>query len=123
MHSDDAPSWIREAPGRRRWERDGGGENRGCRAHPSIVDVASRKLTATIALAAGAEPGRVDVGTGGAFQVPPLVGVSWRAPFLHDGCAATLADRFGSCATSAHGKTQALGTGDVADLVAYLESL
>ena len=25
----------------------------------------------------------VDVGTGGAFQVPPLVGVSLRAPYLH----------------------------------------
>src|SRR5262249_10149621 len=29
----------------------------------------------------------VDVGTGGAFQVPSLVGVSHRAPFLHTGCA------------------------------------
>lgn len=32
----------------------------------------------------------LDVGTGGAFQVPSLVGVSWRAPFLHDGSAPTL---------------------------------
>lgn len=65
----------------------------------------------------------VDVGTGGAFQVPPLVGLGWRAPFLHDGCAATLADRFGSCATSQHGSTGSLSAGEIADLTAYLETL
>jgi hypothetical protein len=32
----------------------------------------------------------LDVGTGDKFQVPPLLGVAWRAPYLHDGCAATL---------------------------------
>ncbi len=32
----------------------------------------------------------VDVGTGGAFQVPSLVGVSWRAPYTHDGSAPTV---------------------------------
>ena len=37
----------------------------------------------------------VDVGTGGAFQVPSLVGIGSRGPFMHDGCAKTLADRFG----------------------------
>jgi hypothetical protein len=63
------------------------------------------------------------VGTGGAFQVPPLVGLGWRAPFLHDGCAGTLADRFGSCATSGHGNTSSLSSGDLSDLVAYLETL
>jgi mono/diheme cytochrome c family protein len=64
----------------------------------------------------------VDVGTGGAFQVPPLVGVGWRTPLLHDGCAATMADRFGKCSTPGHGGTS-LSAGDVADLGAYLESL
>jgi len=29
----------------------------------------------------------VDVQTGGTFQVPSLIGVSWRAPHLHDGSA------------------------------------
>ena len=29
----------------------------------------------------------VDAQTGGSFQVPSLVGVAWRAPFLHDGSA------------------------------------
>jgi hypothetical protein len=38
----------------------------------------------------------LDLGTGGSFQVPPLVGVGWRTPLLYDGCAATIADRFGS---------------------------
>jgi cytochrome c553 len=65
----------------------------------------------------------MDVGTGGSFQVPPLVGVGWRTPLMHDGCAATLADRFGACATPTHGSTGALTSGDVADLVSYLETL
>lgn len=45
----------------------------------------------------------VDVGTGGSFQVPSLVGVAARAPFMHNGCAATLEDRFGPCGGSRHG--------------------
>jgi cytochrome c len=65
----------------------------------------------------------VDVGTGGAFQVPPLVGVGWRTPLMHDGCARTLADRFDACATAQHGNTASLSQDDVADLVAYLETL
>jgi mono/diheme cytochrome c family protein len=65
----------------------------------------------------------VDVGTGRAFQVPPLVGVGLRAPYLHDGCAATLTDRFGSCGGSRHGNTRTLSSSQIADLVAYLESL
>jgi cytochrome c553 len=65
----------------------------------------------------------VDVGTGGSFQVPPLVGLGWRAPFLHDGCAATLADRFGSCATPGHGNIASLTAGNLSDLEAYLETL
>ncbi len=66
----------------------------------------------------------VDVGTGGMFQVPPLVGVGWRTPLLHTGCAATLADRFGgTCATAGHGNVSQLSPQDVANLVAYLETL
>jgi mono/diheme cytochrome c family protein len=65
----------------------------------------------------------VDVGTGGAFQVPSLVGVSARTPLLHSGCAATLEDRFGVCATSRHGKTSGLAPSEIADLVAYLKTL
>ena len=66
----------------------------------------------------------VDVGTGGVFQVPSLVGVAHRAPFLHTGCAATLADRFGSCGGGDnHGATSGLGAADIADLVAFLSTL
>jgi hypothetical protein len=66
-----------------------------------------------------------NVGTGAAFQVPSLVGVSARAPFLHNGCAATLADRFNpACGGGAqHGVTAGLSSGDVGDLVAYLSTL
>jgi hypothetical protein len=65
----------------------------------------------------------VDVGTGGKFQVPPLVGVGWRTPLLHDGCAKTIGDRFGACATPKHGSIAALSAMDITDLTAYLETL
>lgn len=65
----------------------------------------------------------VDVGTGGPFQVPPLVGVGWRTPLMHDGCAATIADRFGACATAQHGNITSLSQSDTANLTAYLETL
>jgi cytochrome c553 len=65
----------------------------------------------------------VDVGTGGAFQTPSLRGVRWRAPFLHGGCAPTLADRFGTCGGDRHGAASSLSAAQIADLVAYLETL
>ena len=66
----------------------------------------------------------VDVGTGGRFQVPSLIGVGSRAPYMHNGCAATLADRFGPCGGGdQHGVTSTLSPADVSDLVAYLKTL
>jgi hypothetical protein len=66
----------------------------------------------------------VDVGTGGMFKVPSLLGVGARPPFMHDGCAPTLADRFGACGGGdQHGHTSQLTAAQVADLVAYLDSL
>jgi mono/diheme cytochrome c family protein len=67
----------------------------------------------------------VDVGTGGKFQVPSLHGVALHAPFMHDGCAQTLTDRFdGPCGGGdKHGKTSQLSEAQIADLVAYLETL
>jgi hypothetical protein len=65
----------------------------------------------------------MDVGTGGAFQVPPLVGVGWRKPYFHDGCATSLGDRFAACSTPAHGSIGSLTAGDISDLGAYLETL
>jgi hypothetical protein len=64
-----------------------------------------------------------DVGSGGAFQVPPLVGVGWRTPLLHDGCARTIADRFGHCESPTHGKTESLTSDQLSDLGMYLEGL
>jgi cytochrome c peroxidase len=65
----------------------------------------------------------VDIGTGGQFQTPSLRGVRWRAPFLHSGCAPTLADRFGACGGDRHGAVSSLSAAQIADLVAYLETL
>ena len=68
----------------------------------------------------------VDVGTGTAFQVPSLRGISARAPFMHNGCAATLADRFASLSCGGgdkHGVTSALTAAQIDDLVAYTSSL
>lgn len=66
----------------------------------------------------------VDVGTGGAFQVPSLRGVGSRAPYLHDGCAATLEERFGNCGGGdQHGATSQLSAEELDALIAYLKSL
>ena len=68
----------------------------------------------------------VDVGTGGAFQVPSLLAVSLRAPLMHDGCAKTVRDRLvdPTCGGGAkHGDVSRLPPSQVDALVAYLESL
>jgi mono/diheme cytochrome c family protein len=68
----------------------------------------------------------VDVGTGQALQVPSLRGVSWRAPFMHNGCASTLGDRFAVSTCGGgdkHGATSTLTSGQISDLTAYLQSL
>jgi cytochrome c peroxidase len=69
-----------------------------------------------------------DVGTGGSFQTPTLIGVAARAPFMHDGCAAALQDRFDPAQSACnggqkHGQWDQLSTTDVADLISYLETL
>ncbi len=66
----------------------------------------------------------VDVGTGGKFQVPSLIGVAYHQPYLHTGCAQTLRQRFDpACGGSAHGNTAGLSEDQIGDLVAYLQSL
>jgi DNA-binding beta-propeller fold protein YncE len=58
------------------------------------------------------------------LQVPSLVAIGYRAPFMHTGCAATLAARFDpACGGDAHGNTSNLDQAQIGDLVAYLESL
>ncbi|HEX5061506.1 MAG TPA: hypothetical protein VFV99_19195 [Kofleriaceae bacterium] len=64
------------------------------------------------------------VGTGMTVKVPSLIGVGGRAPYMHDGCAATLRDRFGTCGGgAAHGNTGDLSEAQLGDLIAYLQSL
>jgi hypothetical protein len=66
----------------------------------------------------------VDVGTGLALQVPSLIGVGYRGPWIHTGCAATLRDRFDpACGGDKHGQTSQLSEAQIGDLVAYLETL
>jgi mono/diheme cytochrome c family protein len=65
--------------------------------------------------------GAHDVGTGGAFATPSLVGLGVRENFLHDGCAASLEDVFGVCGGS-HQSVQSLKREQVEDLLAFLSS-
>jgi mono/diheme cytochrome c family protein len=68
----------------------------------------------------------MDVGTGGRFQVPPLVGLAARAPYMHAGCATTLHARFidTQCGGGdAHGHTSQLTSTELDDLVTYLTTL
>jgi hypothetical protein len=81
---------------------------------------AGDKLTnnATVAVGTGS-------GTAAGFQVPSLVALGHRAPFMHDGCAENLGARFDPACGGGelHGKTAHLGEAERADLIAYLESL
>lgn len=103
-----APSWIDEASAQRGKAlfTNGVTQCSSCHSGPKFTN----NLT-------------MDVGTGGSFQVPPLVGVGWNTPLLHDGCATTIADRFGSCATSKHGVIGGLSAQNLTDLEMYLQSL
>jgi hypothetical protein len=66
----------------------------------------------------------VDVGTGGTFQVPSLVGIGTRGPYMHDGCAPTLRDRFGACGGGdKHGMTSSLQPAQLDDLITFLNTL
>lgn len=67
----------------------------------------------------------VDVGTGRAVQVPGLRGVGSRAPFMHNGCAKTLKDRFDpKCGGGdKHGVTSHLSADQIGDLTAFMETL
>jgi hypothetical protein len=63
----------------------------------------------------------VDVGRG-AVQLPNLIGISDRAPYLHDGCAQGLAGRFNvSCGGANHGGSFTFE--EQADVIQYMESL
>jgi hypothetical protein len=60
-----------------------------------------------------------DVGTGEALQTPSLVGLGARGPWMHDGCADTLAARFDpACGGDRHGAT--VPAEDLDTLIAWL---
>lgn len=65
---------------------------------------------------------KLEIGSGGAFKTPSLLGVGARAPYMHNGCAATLADCFTPCGGS-HVSAASLTAAQLADLIAYLESI
>jgi mono/diheme cytochrome c family protein len=66
-----------------------------------------------------------DVGTSMTLQVPSLVGVSYRLPVMHDGCATTLRERFDPACGGGdrHGHTSHLSEAQLGDLISYLQSI
>ncbi|MCU0697213.1 MAG: c-type cytochrome [Myxococcaceae bacterium] len=66
-----------------------------------------------------------DVGTGGAWQTPSLRGLALRGPWMHDGCAQTLSQRFTdvACGGTKHGDVSMLTATELDELVAYLGQL
>lgn len=66
----------------------------------------------------------MDVGSAdGPLQVPTLIGLWAHPPYLHDGCADTLMDRFVGCDTGKHGNITNLTADDRVALTKYLETL
>lgn len=118
----------------------------GIPAAPAVIDVAA--LAVESDAAATVERGRVlftdetvgcatchsgpeytdnksyDVGTGGHYYTPTLIGIGLRDSFMHDGCAHTLEQRFGLCGGGdLHGKTSHLDDGQLAALAAFMRTL
>ena len=65
----------------------------------------------------------VNVGTGGKFVTPTLLGVGLRPALFHDGCAKNIEQRFGVCGGTAHGRPELLSADERSDLIAFLRSL
>jgi mono/diheme cytochrome c family protein len=66
----------------------------------------------------------VSVGRESALQVPSLIGIGTRGPFMHDGCASTLQDRFDpECGGDSHGDTANLDAQSLQDLIDYTSTL
>jgi hypothetical protein len=64
-----------------------------------------------------------DVGTGGSFQVPRLVGLRYRLPLMHDGCAETIQQRFVHTCGGTNHRDATLDDAEIDALVAYLSTL
>lgn len=102
------------------------------RPHATNVDLLARGAAVFGAAGCGAchsgprytDDQTVDVGTGGAFQVPSLRGVANRVPLMHNGCAGSVRERFEpGCGGSAHGLTAGLSADELTALTAFVESL
>ncbi len=67
----------------------------------------------------------VGIGKTEATQVPSLIGVARRGPWMSDGCAKTMKERFTNpaCGGTAHGHVESLTAFEVDALVDYLERL
>jgi mono/diheme cytochrome c family protein len=66
-----------------------------------------------------------NVGSGDSWQTPSLIGLGRRAPYMHDGCAKTIEDRFTNpaCGGTSHGNVSALNAQELADLTSFLTQL
>jgi len=117
-HIDTLKSWLFKMPAPPKLEKD-----------PTVVErganVFQQRCSSCHSGAALTDRSTKDVGTGGTFKVPSLVGLRWRAPFLHNGCATTVKERLTSkdCGGDQHGDLAGLAAGDINDLSDYLESL
>lgn len=84
----------------------------------AVFEGASARCAACHAGAMRTNNQSVDLGTGEVIQVPSLVGVAHRAPYLHDGSAPSLR----AVLQAPHGGAM-VAPGEIEDLVAFLESL
>ncbi|MBK7857651.1 MAG: c-type cytochrome [Archangiaceae bacterium] len=73
--------------------------------------------------AALADVSEADVGTGGSYNVPSLLGLGRSAPYLHDGTAPTLEARFQTASGDRHGNVSQLTADELSSLIAYLKTL
>jgi cytochrome c peroxidase len=72
-----------------------------------------------------AKPDNEDIGSGGSFNVPSLRGLSYTAPYFHDGRYPDLKTTVPAMLEYMRkaGKTETFSDKDVADLIAYLNAL
>jgi hypothetical protein len=89
----------------------------------TLFEAADTGCTACHSGPLGTNNTTVFVGTDLPLQVPRLVEMAYRAPYLHDGRAATLGERFSLIGGGdAHGHTSQLTDAQVSDLITYLRS-
>jgi hypothetical protein len=111
--------WLDAQPSRTPPPQDPAAVQRG----EALFNSSDTGCTACHSGALGTNNTTVNVGTGKPLQVPRLVELAYRAPFLHDGRAPTLEDRFRPVGGGdAHGLTSQLTAAQVSDLIAYLKS-